>query len=130
MRRREQPRIGDLELRILNVLWERGPSTVREVLEALPPQPRQAYTTILTMLRYMHEKGFVDRDERGKAHLYRARLKERPVKRGLLRGLVAVAFRGSAEAVIARLLEDEKLTPDELARVKELIETKEREGRR
>ncbi len=130
MRRREQPRIGDLELQLLNVLWERGPSTVREVLEALPPQPRQAYTTILTMLRYMHEKGFVGRDERGKAHVYRARLKERPVKRGLLRGLVEVAFRGSAEAVIARLLEDEKLTPAELARVKELIEMKEQEGQR
>jgi BlaI family penicillinase repressor len=130
MRRREQPRIGDLELQILNVLWERGPSTVREVLEALPPHPRQAYTTILTMLRYMHEKGFVDRDERGKAHVYRARLRERPVKRGLLRGLVETAFRGSAEAVIARLLEDEQLTPEELARVKELIEAKEQEGRR
>jgi BlaI family penicillinase repressor len=125
MRRRRQPKLGDLELEILNVLWARGPSTVREVLDALPRRPRPAYTTILTMLRLMHEKGYLDRDERGKAHVYSARLREANVKRGLLRGLLDRAFGGSAEALLVRLLQDERLSREELDRVKRLIAEKE-----
>ena len=56
-RRREERKLGELELRIMNVRWERGSSTVRQVLEALPRRPRPAYTTVLTMMRLMHEKG-------------------------------------------------------------------------
>jgi len=127
MRKRRQPKYGDLELRILSILWERGPSTVREVLDVLPGNPRPAYTTILTMLRLMHEKGYLARDERGKAHRYSARLKERSVKQGLLRGLLESAFGGSPEALLVRLFADERLSPEELARIKRLIEEKERE---
>jgi len=130
MKKRAVPRLGDLELQILNVLWERGPSTVREVREALPVEPKPAYTTVLTMMRLMQEKGYLTRSEAARAHVYQARLREQPVKRGLLRGLVTNAFRGSAEAVLVRLLEDEKLSREELARVRELIEAREREERR
>lgn len=112
----------------MNVLWERGPSTVREVLESLPTQPRPAYTTVLTMMRLMHEKGYLDRRERGRAHVYQARLREQRVKRGLLRDLVEGAFRGSAEAVVVRLLEDERLSPEDLDRIKKLIAERERGG--
>ena len=125
MRTRERPRLGDLELRILNVLWEQGPATVRTVLEALPERGRPAYTTVLTMMRLMHEKGYLDREERGKAHVYRPRLQERRVKRGLLRGLIDGAFRGSAEALLVRLLEEERLSPAELARIRQLIDEQE-----
>jgi len=128
MRRRSARRLGDLELQIMNVLWERGPSTVREVLESLPTQPRPAYTTVLTMMRLMHEKGYLDRRERGRAHVYQARLREQRVKRGLLRDLVEGAFRGSAEAVVVRLLEDERLSPEDLDRIKKLIAERERGG--
>jgi len=128
MRRREERKLGDLELQILNVLWERGPATVREVLEALRVEPRPVYTTVLTMMRLMHEKGILDRRERGRAHVYQARLRELRVKRGLLRDLIDSAFRGSAEAVLVRLLEDEKLSPEELARVKKLMAEQERGG--
>lgn len=126
MRRRAQPRLGDLELRILNVLWKRGPSTVREVLETLKVQPTLAYTTVLTMMRLMHEKGYLDRRERGRAHVYQARLREQRVKHGLLRNMIDTAFRGSPEALLVRLLEDEKLSREELNRVKALIAEKER----
>lgn len=129
MRRRTVPRLGDLELQILNVLWERGPSTVREVLDALPGEPRPAYTTVLTMMRLMQEKDYLTRSEEARAHVYQARLREQSVKRGLLRGLVQNAFRGSAEAVLVRLLEDGKLSREELARVRELIEAREQEER-
>lgn len=108
-------------MQILNVMWKRGPSTVREVLEALAVEPRPAYTTVLTMMRLMHEKGCLDRRERGRAHVYQARLRERRVKRGLLRNLIDTAFRGSPEALLVRLIEDEKLTREELRRVKALL---------
>jgi predicted transcriptional regulator len=127
-RRREERRLGELELRIMNVLWERGPSTVREVLEALPVRPRPAYTTVLTMMRLMHEKGYLDRREQGRAHVYQARLREQTVKRGLVRTFVNTAFRGSAEAVVVRLLEDEALTREELERIRRLIDECEQGG--
>jgi BlaI family penicillinase repressor len=126
MRGREPRELGRLELRLLNLLWESGPATVREVLEALPNRDRPAYTTILTTMRVMHEKGYLDREERGKAHVYRARLHEHRVKRGLLQGLIDGAFRGSAEALLVRLLEDELLSPEELARASRVIEEQER----
>jgi BlaI family penicillinase repressor len=126
-RRMRGPRkLGDLELQILNVLWAQGPSTVREVLEALPNRPRPRYTTVLTMMRVMHEKGYLTRETRARAHTYRARLQERRVKRGLLQRLIDSAFRGSVEAVLVGLLEDQRLTPEQLARVRELIAERER----
>ena len=127
-RRREERKLGELELRIMNVLWERGPSTVREVLETLPTLPRLAYTTVLTMMRLMHEKGYLDRREQGRAHVYQARLREQAVKRGLVRTMVNTVFRGSAEAAVVRLLEDEKLTAEELARIRKVIDEFEQGG--
>jgi predicted transcriptional regulator len=128
MRSGPSRRFGDLELQILNVLWDRGPSTVREVLEALPVKPRPAYTTVLTMMRLMHEKDYLDRRQRGRAHIYQAKLREGPTKRSLLRQLVGTAFRGSAEAAMVGLLQDEALSERELARIRRLIDEKERGG--
>ncbi len=119
-------RLGKLELQVLNVLWARGPSAVREVLEALP-SPKPLYTTVLTMMRLMHEKGYLDRREQGRAHVYTARLQEEPTKRNLVRDLVEGAFGGSAEALLVRLLKDENLSAEELARVRRLIAEKEEE---
>ena len=130
MRRRVERKLGDLELQILNVLWAEGPSTVRDVLEALEVEPRPAYTTVLTMMRLMHEKGYLDRRERGRAHVYQAKLREKPTKRGLLETLIDTAFQGSAEAVMVRLIEDERLSPEEIERVKKLISEHERRGKR
>jgi len=119
-------KLGALELRILNVLWESGPSTVRDVLEALQVKPKPVYTTVLTMMRLMHERGYLTRKERARAHVYQARLREQSVKQGILRDLRDSVFQGSAEALMVRLLEDEQLSAEELARVKELIEARER----
>ena len=128
MRRRTERKLGDLELQILNVLWERGPSTVREVLGSLDVTPLPSYMTVLIMMRLMHEKGYLDRNERGRAHVYRARLQERSVKRGLLRDLVRDAFRGSPEALVVRLLEDHNLGEEELARIRAVLAEYEQKG--
>jgi predicted transcriptional regulator len=101
---------------------------VREVLESLPTLPRPAYTTVLTMMRLMHEKDYLDRREQGRAHVYQACLREQRTKRHLLRGLVDGAFQGSAAAVMVRLLEDENLSSAELARLRKLIDEKAKGG--
>jgi predicted transcriptional regulator len=126
MRRRSERKLGDLELLILNVLWDRGPSTVRHVLEELEVEPRPTYMTVLIMMRLMHEKGYLSRNERGRAHVYQARLREGSVKRGLLRDFVRDAFRGSPEALVVRLLDDPNLSDEELDRIKDLIAERER----
>ena len=126
MGKRSGRKLGNLELRILNVLWESGQSTVRDVLETLQVKPRPAYTTVLTIMRLMHEKGYLTRKERGRAHVYQARLREQSVKQGILRDLRDSVFRGSAQALMVRLLEDEQLSAEDLAQVKELIEARER----
>jgi len=124
MRGRPDRKLGELELQILNVVWERGPSTVRHVLEALTVDPRPTYMTVLIMMRLMHEKGYLTRDERGRAHVYQARLREGSVKRGLLRDFVRDAFRGSPEALVVRLLDDPNRTDEELDRIRELLDEK------
>jgi BlaI family transcriptional regulator, penicillinase repressor len=121
MRKTSERKLGDLELQILNILWAQGASTVRQVLEALPLAPRPAYTTVLTMMRLMEEKGYLTRKEQGRAHIYTARLQEKRIKRGLLHNLINNAFRGSSEALLVHLLEDKEMSEEELARVRYLI---------
>jgi BlaI family transcriptional regulator, penicillinase repressor len=121
MRKASERKLGDLELQILNVLWEQGTSTVRQVLVALPVTPRPAYTTVLTMMRLMEEKGYLTRKEQGRAHVYTARLQEKRIKRGLLHDLIDNAFRGSSDALLVHLLENRDLSGEELARVRRLI---------
>jgi|WetSurMetagenome_2_1015567.scaffolds.fasta_scaffold130329_2 BlaI family transcriptional regulator, penicillinase repressor len=124
MAKRTEAKLGDLELQILNILWKNGPLSVREVLEELPEEPRQLYNTVLTMMRIMHEKGYLDRKEEGRAHIYQARLREKNVKDGLLRSLINSAFRGSYEALLVHILQEEKISREELDRVRELIKKK------
>ncbi len=128
MRGRPDKKLGELELQILNVLWEHGPSTVREVLEQLEVESQPTYMTVLIMMRLMQEKGYLDRDERGRAHVYRTRLRERSVKRGLLRDLVKDAFRGSPEALVVRLLDDPSITEEELDRIRTLLAKRGKKG--
>ena len=74
MPRKKSSTLTDVELRLMNVLWEIGPSTVGEVQKALPKKDRVAYTTVLTMLRILEEKGYLDHKQRGRAFVYRDNL--------------------------------------------------------
>ena len=84
------PRPTDAELAILRILWERGPSTVRQVHDLLARERQAAYTTALKLLQIMTEKGLVERDERDRTHVYRARLGEEQTQRQLVRGRLGV----------------------------------------
>ena len=116
------------ELEVMGVLWERGSGTVAEVREALSAD--LAYTTVLTTLQRLVEKGYARREEEGRAHRYGPAVERRAASASLLRRLTDTLFHGSPELLLTQLLEDRRLDRDELRRVKQLLETrlKERES--
>jgi predicted transcriptional regulator len=103
------------ELDVMNALWDRGPSTVAEVRRAL------AYTTVLTILRILEDKGYVAHAAEGRAHRYRPLVERAEARDSALRRLTARLFGGSPELLLTRLVEDEQISDDELRRMKDLL---------
>jgi BlaI family penicillinase repressor len=120
------PRPTDAELAILRVLWERGPSTVRQVHESLSGERAVGYTTALKLMQIMADKGLVERDETGRRHVYRARLSEERTQRQLLQDLLDRAFGGSALKLVMQALSTKKASAEELAQIRRLLEERER----
>src|SRR3954464_5865367 len=122
MSRTSAPRPTDAELSILRVLWERGPSTVRQVHEQLAHDRQAAYTTALKLLQIMTEKGLVERDERDRTHVYRARLSEETTQRQLVRDLLDRAFGGSSGKLVMQALATRRASAAELQDIRSLID--------
>ena len=129
---RNVPRPTDAELAILRVLWERGPSTVRQVHEQLARDRQAAYTTALKLLQIMTEKGLVERDDRERTHIYKAKLSEDQTQRQLVRDLLDRAFGGSASKLVMQALATRRASADELREIRKVIDgvKSEREARR
>lgn len=123
---RKVPKPTAAELAILQVLWDRGPSTVRDVHEALSER-QTGYTTVLKLMQIMAKKGLVRRDDSRKTHIYQVSLPKERTERQLVSDLLERAFRGSAERLVMRALESRRISADELARIKKLLD--EQEGR-
>jgi predicted transcriptional regulator len=121
------PKPTDAELGILNVLWKRGASTVKQVHEVMGEQT--GYTTILKLLQIMTEKGLVTRNESQRAHVYKAKYTETDTQRQLLAGLLHKAFSGSTSQLVIQALASKRATPEELVEIKKLIEQLVREKR-
>ena len=119
---RNVPKPTDAELAILRVLWERGPSTVRQVHEQLARDRQAAYTTALKLLQIMTEKGLVERDERERTHIYRAKLSEDQTQRQLVRDLLDRAFGGSASKLVMQALATRRASADELREIRKVID--------
>ena len=119
---RQPPRPTDAELAILAVLWERGPSTVRDVHDELNRHAATGYTTVLKLLQIMTEKGLVVRDEAQRAHIYESRYSEQKTQRQLLSDLVDRAFGGSAAKLVMQALSGRKANPDELNLIRSLLD--------
>jgi BlaI family penicillinase repressor len=107
--------LGDRELDVMTVLWQHSSGTVTEVLDALDTP--LAYTTVLTILRNLEAKGFVRRQEEGRAHRYFPKVKQRAAQRRAVRRLIDTLFLGSTEALLTQLVADHDLTPEELRRI-------------
>ena len=116
------PRPTDAELAILNVLWQRGPSTVREVHDALSSTHDTGYTTVLKLLQIMTDKGLVDRDESARAHVYKTRYSEQRTQRQLLGDLIDRAFRGSPAQLVMQALSATRASAEELTAIRQLLE--------
>lgn len=116
------PRPTDAELAILNVLWDRGPSTVREVHEALSATHDTGYTTVLKLLQIMIDKGLVVRDESQRAHVYASRYGEQRTQRQLLGDLIDRAFGGSPAKLVMQALSGSRASAEELTAIRRLIE--------
>ena len=116
------PRPTPAELEILNVLWERGPSSVREVQEHLVKSRAAGYTTVLKLLQIMAGKGLVVRDASERSHVYRAAIARERTQRQLVTDLVERAFGGSASQLIMQALATRRASPQEMEEIRRLLE--------
>ena len=123
------PRPTDAELAILRVLWQRGPSTVRVVQDALEIQRGTGYTTALKLLQIMTEKGLVERDGRERTHIYRAALPAEATQRQLVRDLLDRAFGGSARQLVLQALSANRASKTELAEIRQLLSELEKKAK-
>jgi predicted transcriptional regulator len=118
----------DRELDVMAVLWERGSATVAEMRERLPDD--LAYTTVLTVLRTLEEKGHVAHRGEGKAHRYYPLVERRVAGRSALTRLIDTVFNGSPELLLTQLVSDRELSDDELKRLRKLMDARLRGGKR
>jgi predicted transcriptional regulator len=116
----------DREVDVMQVLWDRGPSVVAEVRAALKDE--LAYTTVLTILRTLESKGYVGHEEVGRGHRYFAKVKQQAAQDSALRHVTSKLFKGSSELLFTRLVSDSRLSPEELARMRQLLADHKGEG--
>lgn len=119
----------DAELAILQVLWDRGPSTVRQVFEALADARETGYTTTLKLMQIMAEKGLVTRDETARTHIYAAKVSRDKTQKRLVADLLDRAFGGSAAALVMQALSTHPTSPEELREIGQLIADYKKEQR-
>ena len=117
----------DAEIAILRILWERGPSTVRDVQEALGKTRETGYTTALKFLQIMTEKGLVCRDESRHAHVYQAHYPEEQTQRQMVDDLLERVFGGAAMKLVMHALATQKASPEELAQIRAVLDELEKE---
>ena len=118
--------LGDRELDVMGVLWDLGSGTVSEVRDRLPAD--LAYTTVLTILRNLEAKEFVDHTAEGKAHRYRPKVARRVARKSALSRIVDKLFHGSPEQLVAQLVEDESLSANDLKRLRAMLATPRKKG--
>ena len=124
----EKPKPTAAELEILDILWEMRRATVGEIHKAISERRPTAYTTILKLMQIMLDKGLVQRNEKGKAHVYRPAQSQRQTQTKLVSDLLDRAFRGSALKLVQHVLETKPTNPEELAEIRKLIADAEAKG--
>lgn len=122
MKKKKHPKPTNSEIDILRILWEQGPSTVREVQEALGKARKTGYTTALKFLQIMAEKGLVCRDESRHAHVYRAGFAQEQTQRQLVDDFLDRVFSGSALKLVMQALSTRKTSPEELEQIRKLLD--------
>lgn len=114
--------LTEAEQRLMEVLWAKGASTVHQVLQSLPAQPALAYNSVLTTIRILEKKGYVQHSKDGRAHVYMPLVGRQEATRSAVRSLVNRFFQNSHELLVLNLLEDKSITAEELKRLNSLLQ--------
>jgi predicted transcriptional regulator len=121
--------LTEAELRLMEVLWQQGPSTVQQVLEALPKKSQLAYNSVLTTIRILERKGYLRHIKDGRAHVYRPLVERAEASRSEIRHLANRFFKNSHEMLVLNILEDRGIDGEELRRLRQLLEEAQPDGK-
>ena len=122
MARRKSPTLTEVELELMEILWEKGRGTVGDVVEALPRERPLAYSSVLTMMRILEQKGYVEHEKESRAYVYRPLVDREQARRSVISYLVKRFFDDSPELLVVNLLEHDELDRSEIERLKRLID--------
>jgi predicted transcriptional regulator len=119
--RRKSETLTEVELELMDVLWDKGQASVTDIVEALPEE-RLAYSSVLTMMRILEQKGYVEHEKEGRAFIYRPLVDRRQAQQSVIGYLLKRFFDNSPEQLVVNLLEHEEVGPREVKRLKQMIE--------
>jgi predicted transcriptional regulator len=119
---RKSPTLTEAELRLMEVLWEKGPATVQHVVDHLPEKAPLAYNSVLTTIRILEKKGYVKHAKDGRAHVYTPLVERKEATRSEIRHLVNRFFGNSHELLVLNILEDQSVDAHELDRLRKMLE--------
>ena len=122
MARKQSETLTSAELRLMDILWDRGCATVNEVMDDLPQVPPLAYNTVLTTLRILERKGYVRHQKNSRAFQFVPVVDHRQASQSAVSYVVSRFFRNSPKALVLRILEDQKLDPNQLQRLRQMID--------
>lgn len=117
----KSPTLTEAELRLMDVLWQKGPCTVQQLLDALTNKPALAYNSVLTTIRILERKGYVEHAKEGRAHVYRPRVERQEATRSEIGHLVNRFFKNSRELLVLNILEERGVDAEELRHLRELL---------
>jgi len=116
--------LTEAELRIMNVLWLKGSGTVQQVLDSITEKPVLAYNSVLTTIRVLERKGYLKHLKDGRAHVYSPLVEKKEATRSEIRHLVSRFFKNSHEQLVLNLLEDQGIEPEEIGRLRKMLDQK------
>jgi len=119
---RKSPTLTEAELRLMEVLWHKGPATVQQVLQDLPEKAPLAYNSVLTTIRILEKKGYVKHKKDGRAHVYTPLVERQEATRSEIRRLVNRFFESSHELLVLNILKDQSVDAAELKRLRKMLE--------
>jgi predicted transcriptional regulator len=122
--RRKTKTLTEQELEIMKVIWQRGEATVRDVVDALSEQRQIAYTTVMTMMNILEQKGHLKKRQLDRAFIYKPAHEQQQVIGSMVRDFVDRVFNGSAAPLLLHLVDDKKLTEKELTEIREIVRRK------
>jgi len=128
MPRKKSPHFTDAELRLMDVLWDKGSATVTDVLEGLKAEPALAYSTVITTLRILEKKGYISHIKEGRAFTWKPLIGRHEARQSAISHLLQRLFEGKPELLVTSLFEDRTIGAEELERLRNLIKNEEQKS--